>query len=83
MISRGGGTHSGPGLMYIKAARRGRPHCRAMADPDTLREIERLKTLAEWYCAWAKVAGNDAARDARLKLAKHIAEKAQVLAERA
>lgn len=54
-----------------------------MTRTDTLREIERLKTLAEWYRSWAKVAGNDAARDARLKLAEHIDKKAQALAEHA
>ncbi len=54
----------------------------AEGDISTLREIEHLKRLAQWYRSWAKVAGSEAARDARLKLAEHIEGKVRTLAEK-
>jgi hypothetical protein len=38
----------------------------------TVREIEQLRVLAQWYRAWAGVAGSDDERNARLGLAEDV-----------
>jgi hypothetical protein len=46
---------------------------------DTIREIERLRVLADWYRGWARVSGSEQDRTARLGLADHIEAKARTL----
>jgi len=39
---------------------------------ETIREIERLRILADWYRGWATVSGSEEQRLSRLGLADHI-----------
>jgi hypothetical protein len=44
-----------------------------------VREIERLRVLAQWYRDWAGVAGSGDDRNARLGLAEYIDAKARAM----
>ena len=46
---------------------------------ETIREIERLRVLADWYRDWALVSGSEQERTSRLGLADHIDGKARAL----
>jgi hypothetical protein len=46
---------------------------------ETIREIERLRILADWYRGWATVSGREDERRNRLGLADHIDAKARAL----
>jgi hypothetical protein len=45
----------------------------------TIREIERLRVLADWYRNWALASGSEEQRLSRLGLADHIDGKARAL----
>jgi hypothetical protein len=49
---------------------------------DTIREIERLRVLADWYRDWALVSGSAAERAARIGLADDIDARARALKHR-
>jgi hypothetical protein len=49
---------------------------------DTIREIERLRVLADWYRDWALVSGSAAGRTARIGLADDIDAQARALMHR-
>jgi hypothetical protein len=46
---------------------------------ETIREIERLRVLADWYRGWATVSGSEDERRNRLGLADHIDANARAL----
>jgi hypothetical protein len=46
---------------------------------DTIREIERLRVLADWYRNWALASGSEEQRLSRLGLADHIDANARAL----
>ena len=46
---------------------------------ETIREIERLRVLADWYRGWALVSSSEDERRDRLGLADHIDAKARAL----
>jgi hypothetical protein len=46
---------------------------------ETIREIERLRVLADWYRSWAQAGGSEEQRSSRLGLADHIDAKARAL----
>jgi hypothetical protein len=46
---------------------------------ETIREIERLRILADWYRNWALASGSEEQRSSRLELADHIDAKARAL----
>jgi hypothetical protein len=46
---------------------------------ETIREIERLRVLADWYRGWALTSGSEEQRSSRLGLADHIDAKARAL----
>jgi hypothetical protein len=48
-------------------------------DAETVREIERLRMLAQWYRDWAALSGSSAVRENRLQLADHIDARARAL----
>ena len=46
---------------------------------DTIREIERLRVLADWYRGWALVSGSEQQRTSRLGIADDIDAEARAL----
>ena len=46
---------------------------------ETIREIERLRVLADWYRNWALASGSEEQRLSRLRLADHIDANARAL----
>lgn len=49
---------------------------------ETIREIERLRVLADWYRNWALASGSEEQRLSRLGLADHIDANARALMRR-
>jgi hypothetical protein len=48
-------------------------------DAETVREIGRLRTLAQRYRDWAALSGSSPVRENRLRLADHIDARARAL----
>jgi hypothetical protein len=69
-------------LIWINATRSARGYNSVMTEEEhmeTIREIERLRVLADWYRSWALASGSEEQRTSRLGLADHIDAKARAL----